>query len=83
MREDCVCPKASVTDWRCGSPPARPFDPPQRTYSKLRVSGPSPRDGFRLSAGGCAFRRYGFTPWRICDLLLQERRVGVGEGFVD
>ena len=34
---------AGKTDegWQCGAVPARPFDPPQRTYSKLRVSGPS------------------------------------------
>ena len=28
--------------------------------------------------GGCAFRRDGFTPWRICDLPPQERRMRGG-----
>ena len=34
------------------APPARPFDPPQRTYSKLRVSGPSAPGMDSGSAGG-------------------------------
>ena len=43
LQEGWIPASAGKTDggWRCGAVPARPFDPPQRTYSKLRVSGPS------------------------------------------
>ncbi len=55
-----------------GPPVARPFDEAQ-DERHLR-----PGDGFRLGVE-CAFRRDGIPPWRICDLLSQERRMGMGE----
>ena len=43
LQEGWIPASAGKTDggWQCGTAPARPFDPPQRTYSRLRVSSPS------------------------------------------
>ena len=42
LQEGWIPASAGKTDggWQCGAVPARPFDPPQRTYSMLRMSGP-------------------------------------------
>ena len=54
LQEGWIPASAGKTDggWQCGAAPARPFDPPQRTYSRHRVSGPSLDSGSRAGMMG-------------------------------
>ena len=74
LQEGWIPASAGKTDggWRCGAVPARPFDPPQRTYSKLRVSGPS--QGWIHGIGASSI-----GGWHACRRL----RAGMTGGRVD